>query len=190
MLRELSSDGLNLIKTFEGLRLKAYKAISTEKYYTIGYGHYGSDVTKGMIITEREAEGLLLKDCERFVKHVNTYQAKYQFNQNQFDALVSFAYNVGNINQLTANGTRSISEISEKILLYNKSNGKVLSGLTKRRIKEKALFDKIDDLELVARKVIKGEYGNGIARILALQKAGYNYLEVQTVVNKLLKKKV
>ena len=137
---KISEKGLELIKTFEGLRLSAYKALSTEKYYTIGYGHYGSDVNKDMIITESQAEELLKKDVEKFEDKVNKY-SNYNFNQNQFDALVSFAYNIGNIDQLTAKGTRTIEQISSHISLYVKAGGKTLAGLVKRREKEKELFD-------------------------------------------------
>jgi GH24 family phage-related lysozyme (muramidase) len=70
------------------------------------------------------------------------YDTKYHWNQNQFDALCSFAYNIGSIDTLTQNGKRSIKEISAKILAYNKAGGKELPGLTKRRKAEKALFDK------------------------------------------------
>ena len=137
---KISEKGLELIKTFEGLRLSAYKALSTEKYYTIGYGHYGSDVSKDMVITELQAEELLKKDVEKFEDKVNKY-SNYNFNQNQFDALVSFAYNIGNIDQLTAKGTRTIEQISSHISLYVKAGGKTLVGLVKRREKEKELFD-------------------------------------------------
>ena len=137
---KISEKGLELIKTFEGLRLSAYKALSTEKYYTIGYGHYGSDVRKDMSITESQAEELLKKDVEKFEDKVNKY-SNYNFNQNQFDALVSFAYNIGNIDQLTAKGTRTIEQISSHISLYVKAGGKTLAGLVKRREKEKELFD-------------------------------------------------
>ena len=137
---KISEKGLELIKTFEGLRLSAYKALSTEKYYTIGYGHYGSDVSKDMVITELQAEELLKKDVEKFEDKVNKY-SNYSFNQNQFDALVSFAYNIGNIDQLTAKGTRTIEQISSHISLYVKAGGKTLAGLVKRREKEKELFD-------------------------------------------------
>ena len=193
MKRSLSANGLNLIKSFEGCKLTAYKCVPTEKYYTIGYGHYGSDVKAGMTITLKRAEELLLQDCQKFVNHVNTYMDKYNFNQNQFDALVSFAYNIGNIKQLTANGTRTIAQISAKITAYNKSGGKVLNGLVKRRAKEKELFDtptstavKKSNAE-IAKEVVAGKWGNGNARKTALTKAGYNYKTIQTLVNKLLK---
>ncbi len=142
---KLSDKGLDLIKSFEGLRLSAYKCVPSERHYTIGYGHYGADVKPDMTITQKKAEQLLRTDCKRFVTHVNSYVRKYrklgiEINQNQFDALVSFAYNVGSIDQLTAKGTRSMDSIANKMLLYNRSGGKVLAGLTKRREKERALF--------------------------------------------------
>ena len=105
MSRDLSPNGLNLIKSFEGCKLTAYKCLPTEKYYTIGHGHYGSDVKAGMKITEERSEELLVQDCKKAIKNVNSFMSKYNFNQNQFDALVSFAFNIGSINQLTASGT-------------------------------------------------------------------------------------
>lgn len=139
---KISAEGLALIKSFEGCKLTAYKAVSTEKYYTIGYGHYGADVKKGMKITQAQADAYLVSDLAKFEAKVEKYNSKYHFNENQFSALVSFAYNVGSIDQLTANGTRTIAQISAKFTAYNKSGGKVLAGLTKRRNAEKALFDK------------------------------------------------
>lgn len=196
MARNLSKDGLDLIKSFEGLSLKAYKCVSTEKYYTIGYGHYGADVKAGQTITKKQAEELLKQDVERFVRHVNSYMPRYNFNQNQFDALVSFAYNIGNINQLTASGTRSISQISASIPLYNKSGGRVLNGLVKRRAKERALFNKpTNEVPIsphktnndIAREVIQGKWGNNPERKERLTKAGYDYKTIQAIVNKMLK---
>ena len=134
--------GLDLIKSFESCKLTAYKAISTEKYYTIGWGHYGADVKKGQKITHAQADALLVSDLAKYEVKVEKYQKKYNFNENQFSALVSFAYNIGSIDQLTANGTRTIAQISAKIPEYNKSGGKVLVGLTKRRNAEKTLFNK------------------------------------------------
>ena len=135
-----SKNGIELIKCFESFSPKACKCLATEKYYTIGYGHYGKDVKENQTITKEQADELLQKDLESFEKKVNKYNGIYNFNQNQFDALVSFCYNVGNIDQLTAKGTRTIKEISEKILAYNKSGSKVINGLANRRKKEKELF--------------------------------------------------
>lgn len=150
---KLSKDGLNLIKSFEGLRLKAYKCDASEKYYTIGYGHYSKDVKPTDTITESEAEKLLISDMRRYEKNVNDIMREYAkckiyFNQAQYDALVSFAYNIGSINQLTANATRSKIEIANKLLLYDKCGGKVLKGLQNRRRKEYNLFTSVKGWEL------------------------------------------
>lgn len=134
---KISQRGIDLIKKFEGCRLTAYK--DAVGVWTIGYGHT-ANVKQGMKITSEQAEELLKKDVEKFEKQVDKY-SKYGFNQNQFDALVSFAFNIGNIDQLTAKGTRTIEKISSCIQLYNKAGGKVLQGLVKRRAEERALFD-------------------------------------------------
>ena len=137
---KISENGLNLIISFEGFCPKATKAVKTEKYYTIGYGHYGKDVGEKQTITKEEALTLLKKDMKRFETKVMKYNNYYNFTQNEFDALVSFAYNVGNIDQLTAKGTRTKKEIADAMLLYIKSGGNVLDGLRKRRIRERELF--------------------------------------------------
>lgn len=135
-----SQRGIDRIKQFEGFRAQAYKCLATEQYYTIGYGHYGPDVLFSQVITKQEAEVLLAEDLRRFEANVNRYDSIYHFNQNQFDALISFAYNIGSIDQLTDHGRRSISTIAEKMLLYNKSGGRVIQGLVNRRKAEQAVF--------------------------------------------------
>lgn len=137
---KISENGLNLIISFEGFCPKATKAVKTEKYYTIGYGHYGKDVDEKQTITKEEALTLLKKDMKRFETKVMKYNNCYNFTQNEFDALVSFAYNVGSIDKLTAKGTRTKKEIADAMLLYIKSGGNVLDGLRKRRIRERELF--------------------------------------------------
>ena len=67
----ISENGIELIKRFEGCRLVAYKAVKTEEYYTIGYGHYGADVFKGMTISQLQAEEYIKKDLEKFENYVN-----------------------------------------------------------------------------------------------------------------------
>lgn len=141
-MKQISVNGINLIKSFEGCRLKAYKPVKSEKYYTIGYGHYGADVAANLIISQYQAELLLLKDLGKFCAAVNKYDPIYRWTQNEFDALVSFAFNIGNIDQLTAKGTRSKAVIADKILAYNKSGKKTLPGLVRRRNAERALFIK------------------------------------------------
>lgn len=148
----ISEYGKNLIKSFESCELVAYKATPSEPYYTIGWGHYGSDVKKGQTITQSTADALFDEDIKKFEKLVQKYPNAYS-NQNQFDALVCFCYNIGSINQLTANGTRTQAQISAKIPAYNKQNGKVLNGLVKRRAAEKALYDKIVSAAVAAPTV-------------------------------------
>lgn len=137
---KISENGLNLIISFEGFCPKATKAIKTEKYYTIGYGHYGKDVDENQTITKKDALTLLKNDIKRFETKVMKYNYCYNFTQNEFDALVSFAYNVGNIDQLTAKGKRTKKEIADSMLKYVKSGGNVLNGLRIRRKRERELF--------------------------------------------------
>ena len=136
----ISEKGIALITAFEGFSPKACKCVPTEKYYTIGFGHYGKDVKSTDTITKAGALDLLKSDLARFEKKVMRYDSEYHYNQNEFDALVSFAYNVGSIDSLTKNGTRSKAEIAKYITMYNRSGGRVLDGLTKRRAREKELF--------------------------------------------------
>lgn len=136
-----SKNGIEMIKKFEDLRLRAYKCPAG--VYTIGYGHTGS-VSPTMKISKETAEKFLIDDLKKFENHVNEYNVKYKyrFTQNEFDSLVSFAFNVGNIRQLTANGTRKKSVIAEKMLLYVKAGGVTLKGLVNRRKVEHDLFVK------------------------------------------------
>lgn len=143
----ISDTGLELIKRFEGCRLKAYQ--DSVGVWTIGYGHT-SGVCKGQVITQIQADAYLKSDCSNTEKHVNSYNNIYHWNQNQFDALVSFTFNCGNGNLKTLlnNGQRTIPEISAKITAYNKAGGKVLQGLVYRRNAEKELFDKMDTISI------------------------------------------
>lgn len=140
----ISEKGLELIKNFEGCRLKAYKPVKAETYWTIGYGHYGPDVKQGMTITQEQAEEYLRNDIagyERTVEDICSYLPK--LTQNEFDALVSFTYNCGGggLLQLTKQKTRTKAQMMSHIEAYNKgADGKVLPGLTKRRLAEKELF--------------------------------------------------
>lgn len=188
---KLSENGKKLLMEWEGFCNKAYKCVATEKYYTIGFGHYGKDVNKGMTITRTDAEKLLEKDLRAFESKVEKYNDVYHWTQNQFDAMVLFAYNVGSIDKLTNNGKRSIEEISKKMLEYNKSGGKVLTGLSNRRLKEQAIFNtkeiKASDVINCVKLVIDGKYGCGIDRKKKLEKEGFNYSKIQEIVNLVLK---
>ena len=149
-----SQEGIDLIKSFEGLRLKAYKPISTEKYFTIGYGHYGEDVKEGMTITQKQAEDLLKKDLERYEGYVEKYAGYLNLNQHEVDALTSFCYNcgAGNLKKLCKDTTKS--HIADVICNYNHAGGKELAGLTRRRKAERELF--LKPVEKDAMKIIIG----------------------------------
>ena len=141
-----SSRGIQLIKSFEGCRLTAYK--DAVGIYTIGWGITSADkaitgktIVKGLKITQPQAEKWLIESLKRkYEPLVEKYEKIYHWNQNQFDALVSFAYNIGSIDQLTNEGKRDKQTIARKILEYNKSGGKVLKGLIRRRKAEHDLF--------------------------------------------------
>lgn len=164
-ITKISANGLNLIKKFEGCRLTAYQ--DSVGVWTIGYGTTNADkaithleIKKGVKITQKQADNFLNDSVnKKYSPKVSKYNSKYNWTQNQFDALVSFAYNIGSIDQLVANGTRSIAEISNKILAYDKAGGKSLSGLTRRRKAEKELFDKDSKSAKVSdNKVNNSEY--------------------------------
>ena len=154
-----SQAGINLIKQFEGCRLEAYKCPAG--VWTIGYGHTVG-VQQGQKISSVQAEAYLRSDLEKYEKKVDKYN-KYGWRQNEFDAMVSFAYNVGSIDKLTANGTRSKAVIADKLLLYNKGGGKVLSGLVRRREAERALFLSADN-DSVATGIVKYSLRSGKSR--------------------------
>ncbi len=138
--------GIDLIKRFEGLRLKAYKPVKTEKYYTIGYGHYGADVTEGMVITEQQAEELLRKDLQKFENGVSDLTKGVELKPQQFDALVSFAYNVGLGAFEKSTLLRKVKNnpndwtIKSEFLKWRLAGGKVLEGLVKRRQAEAGMY--------------------------------------------------
>lgn len=131
--------GIQLIQSFEGCRLTAYRCPAGVP--TIGYGHTVG-VRMGQTITKEQAEEYLRQDLAKYEKKVEKYDGTYQWTQEEFDALVSFAYNIGSIDSLTASGTRSKEVIAEKILAYDKAGGKVLAGLSRRRRAERELFVK------------------------------------------------
>ena len=134
-----SQRGINLIKQFEGVRLTAYKCPAG--VYTIGYGHTRG-VKRGMKITEEEASAFLAADLLNSEKAVERYDSVYHWNQNEFDALVSFTFNCGaaSLRSLLRNGRRSRSQIAATLPLYRKAGGKVIKGMERRRSAEKALF--------------------------------------------------
>ena len=139
-MRRINKSGLNLIKKYEGCKLTSY--ICPAGVLTIGYGHTGKDVKPNQKISKKKAINLLKKDLARFERHVQSYNYIYEWTDNEFSALVSFAFNIGNIDQLTAYGKRTRSQIRSAMLKYVKANGKTLQGLVKRRKAELKLFNR------------------------------------------------
>lgn len=127
----------DFVKHFEGYNSKAYDDF---KQMSIGYG---TRARKGETsISKEEADRRLDAELGKARSHVETFNEKYGYNfsPNQLDALTSFSYNVGSLNQLTENGKRDKNTIARKILEYNKAGGKVLKGLANRRKAEHNLF--------------------------------------------------
>lgn len=183
----ISKNGISLITKYEGCILHSYKCPAG--VYTIGYGHT-TGVRPNMRITQKEAEELLIQDLKKYESIVNAYDNIYHWSQNQFDALCSFAFNIGNITTLTASGTRNKFTIAEKMLLYVKANGKILNGLVKRRKEEHDLFlsesIQMKSDEEVAKEVIEGLWENGKERTKLLKEAGYKPRNIQKLVNEML----
>lgn len=152
----ISDNGKNLIKSFEGCRLNAYKAIQSERYWTIGWGHYGADVYQGQVITQEEADKLFDKDIKRYVEAVRNCKLGFTPNQNQFDALCSFCYNLGTGIMSDFVG-KDADTVSLEMTLYVNSGGVRLQGLVNRRKKEVELFNKPVDKEVVEREIKRYE---------------------------------
>lgn len=138
----INEAGLNLIKDFEGCRLKAY--LCPAGVWTIGYGHT-QGVKPDMVINQLQAERFLRQDLKRFEDAV-TSLVKVPITPNQFSALVSFAYNVGTGALYDSTLLRKLNKkdykgAANEFLRWNKAGGKVLPGLTRRRLAEKDLFE-------------------------------------------------
>ena len=139
---KINEAGLNLIKDFEGCRLKAY--LCPAGVWTIGYGHT-QGVKPDMVINQLQAERFLRQDLKRFEDAV-TSLVKVPITPNQFSALVSFTYNVGTGALYDSTLLRKLNKkdykgAANEFLRWNKAGGKVLPGLTRRRLAEKDLFE-------------------------------------------------
>ncbi len=140
-LRTINSAGLNLIKDFEGLRLSSYR--DAVGVWTIGYGHTRT-AGPGQRITNEQATALLRQDVATFEKAVSQ-AVRVPITNNQFAALVSFAYNVGSgaLNSSTLLRRLNAGDVSgaaDEFLRWNRAGGQVLAGLTRRRVAERDLF--------------------------------------------------
>ena len=138
---KIGAKGLTLIKQSEGLRLKAY--LCQAKVWTIGYGSTGPHVKPDMEITETQAEQLLRDDLARFEKAVS--DAAPKATQDQFDAMVSLAFNIGIAGFMKSSVLRlhnlgKFQAAADSFALWNKGGGRVLPGLVRRRDDEAHLY--------------------------------------------------
>ena len=155
-----SEDLKTLIKYWEGVRLTAYKAHSSEDYWTIGYGHYGPDVYEGMEITAEQADAYFEQDIATFEAAANRIIANYglEASQNVFDAMLSLSYNFGPSWVETYAGSWRLAsyvkagfkdssgnripdlEIADAFAVLCSAGGEILPGLLKRRLNEAEIF--------------------------------------------------
>ncbi|MEG3919041.1 lysozyme [Microcoleus sp. POL10_C6] len=137
----INQDGVNLIKSFEGMEVEAY--LDAVGVWTIGYGHT-QGVYEGMTITEAQAEELLRKDLAEFEGYVSE-AVQVSINENQFSALVSFTFNLGPENLFDSTLLKLLNQgdfqgAGDQFPRWNKAGSQELEGLTRRRKAERALF--------------------------------------------------
>jgi lysozyme len=138
---EISQEGLALIKKFEGCELKAYRCAAN--VLTIGYGST-KGVKEGDSITQEDADKLLMHEIKEYEGYVNDL-VEVDLEQNQFDALVSWVFNLGpaklkSSTLLKVLNAKDYEGVPAQIKRWNKAGGKVLQGLVRRREAEALLF--------------------------------------------------
>ncbi len=139
---EISKEGLSLIKKFEGCELEAYKCAAG--VWTKGYGST-KDVKEGDTLTQEEADKLLLHEMNEYEGYIND-NVTVDLQQNQFDSLVSWVFNLGPSNlkastMLKVLNNKDFNDVPAQIKRWNKAGGKVLQGLIRRREAEALLFE-------------------------------------------------
>ena len=138
---KISTEGKNLIKKFEGCELEAYKCAAG--VWTIGYGHIKT-ASEGMTISQEKADELFNEEIKEYENYVNT-AVTVPLSQNQFDAIVSWVFNLGNGNLRASTMLKVINSgdhagVPAQIKRWNKAGGKVLEGLVRRREAEALLY--------------------------------------------------
>ena len=136
-----SQEGISLIKSFEGCELTAYRCSANVP--TIGFGHTAG-VSDGDTCTQEEAENMLAEDLEEFENYVKNY-VESELQQNEFDALVAWTYNLGPANlkestMLKELNSGNFEEVPRQMKRWNRAGGEVLDGLIRRREAESRLF--------------------------------------------------
>jgi lysozyme len=136
-----SQRGIDLIKQFEGCEVQAYQCSAS--VWTLGYGHT-RDVSEGDTCTKDEAEQILISDLQEFEGYVNDL-VKIPLDQNQFDALVAWTFNLGPTNLKSSTllvrlNDNNLGDVPHQLRRWNKAGGKVLDGLVRRREAEALLW--------------------------------------------------
>jgi len=144
MTRRINAEGLAHIKRWEGLELTAYRDVAG--VLTIGYGSTGEHVKPGMRITEPQAENLLRQDLSRFEQAVERF-VKVRLSDNQYAALVSFAFNVGvgafeRSTLLKRLNAGDYASVPAELMRWTKAGGRRVQGLANRRAAEAGLWAK------------------------------------------------
>ena len=136
----ISPKGLDLLKRFEGCRLKAYQ-LAGEKYYSIGYGHHGADVLPNMTISQEQADNILRADVQKFERYVKQYVTEFPLTQGMLDALTSYTYNrgLGGLKELVAN-CHDPKTMGDGIVKYWGKAIRYKDALIKRRKAEREMF--------------------------------------------------
>lgn len=142
LTNEIGKRGLALIQAFEEFRAKAYLP-TPDDVWTIGWGHT-EGVKEGDTCTLADADRWLRADCHNAERAVN-WRVRVALTQNEFDALVSLAFNIGGDAFARSTLLKRLNEgekaaAAEQFLVWNKQKGKVLNGLVRRRAKERELF--------------------------------------------------
>lgn len=139
---KLGPKGAALIKSFEGCKLEAYK--DGGGVWTIGWGHTGPHIGPDIVWTQEEADSVFLSDVEKFEDCVEA-AIEREVTQEQFDAMVSLAFNIGckaflgsTLVRLVNGG--NVDAAAGQFVRWNKDNGQVIAGLTRRRLAEEQLF--------------------------------------------------
>lgn len=144
--RHVSQRGLDLIKSFEGCRLEAYPDPGTgDKPWTIGWGSTGADIHKGLVWSQKQCDDRLAADAQCVALEVDKLIGPASTTQSEFDALVSFAYNLGIGNLagstlLRLHKAGRYEDAAKQFVRWNRAAGRVLAGLTRRRAAEAALY--------------------------------------------------
>nr|WP_042675308.1 lysozyme [Methylobacterium sp. B34] len=145
MTQKINAAGLAIVKEFEGLRLDAYPDPGTGgDPWTVGYGHTGPEVRRGLKITKAQADEYLKKDLEKFERHV-AQMVQVEITDNMFSALVSLCYNIGpgNLGKSTLIRSLNVEDFNRaqaEFSKWNRAAGRVMPGLTRRREAEAKLF--------------------------------------------------